>query len=259
LFALYFFLVLFFFRYASKPSIRYRPTRNWLTAQQSPHFFVVSRHSSNMPQKHVTAHSSKHFLKAVSLAGILLAGFYPFMYVLLQDKAGLLTTKPDNLLNNPVWKAAFYTHIFGGALAMLSGWSQFLPVFRSKHPAFHRRLGYVYVTAVLFSGFAAVYLAHFATGGIASVSGFLSLGVAWLISTALAVYFIRTKDLFRHKKAMVFSYAATLAALTLRMELPLLIVLTGDFFVAYPIVAWLCWVPNLLLAWWITAKRPYYF
>jgi hypothetical protein len=47
---------------------------------------------------------------------------------------------------------------------------------------------------------------------------------------------------------MIYSYAACFAAVTLRIWLPLLISITGDFFIAYPIVAWLCWVPNLIVA-----------
>jgi len=43
---------------------------------------------------------------------------------------------------------------------------------------------------------------------------------------------------------------------TLRLYLPALVVGGVDFAVAYPIVAWLCWVPNLLFAEWYfnTAK-----
>jgi hypothetical protein len=48
---------------------------------------------------------------------------------------------------------------------------------------------------------------------------------------------------------MVYSFSACCAAVTLRLWLPvLLLVLRLDFSVAYPIVAWLCWVPNLLVA-----------
>lgn len=43
-----------------------------------------------------------------------------------------------------------------------------------------------------------------------------------------------------------------------RVWLPLLIMAFGDFIVAYSIVAWLCWVPNLLVANFIVRKLgPY--
>lgn len=48
---------------------------------------------------------------------------------------------------------------------------------------------------------------------------------------------------------MVYSFSACCAAVTLRLWLPLLLGgLRLDFDFAYPIVAWLCWVPNLLVA-----------
>ena len=49
---------------------------------------------------------------------------------------------------------------------------------------------------------------------------------------------------------MVRSYALTLAAVTLRIYLPASQVAGVSFTIAYPVIAWLCWVPNLLLAQW---------
>jgi hypothetical protein len=49
------------------------------------------------------------------------------------------------------------------------------------------------------------------------------------------------------------------AAVTLRIELPLLVMAFGDFTPAYRVVSWLCWVPNLLWAEWYirrTAHAP---
>ena len=48
---------------------------------------------------------------------------------------------------------------------------------------------------------------------------------------------------------MVRNFAATFAAVTLRLWMPLLIIAAHlPFSVAYPLVAWLAWVPNLVLA-----------
>jgi hypothetical protein len=53
---------------------------------------------------------------------------------------------------------------------------------------------------------------------------------------------------------MVYSYAMCFAAVTLRIWLPLLLLIFGDFETSYRIVAWLCWLPNLLFAY-IWVKR----
>jgi predicted membrane protein DUF2306 len=45
---------------------------------------------------------------------------------------------------------------------------------------------------------------------------------------------------------MIRSYALTAAAITLRLYLPLIFVFHGSFSIAYPAIAWLCWIPNAL-------------
>jgi hypothetical protein len=47
---------------------------------------------------------------------------------------------------------------------------------------------------------------------------------------------------------MIYSYAACFAAVTLRVWLPFLTLIFGEFVLAYKIVAWLCWVPNMIFA-----------
>jgi hypothetical protein len=47
---------------------------------------------------------------------------------------------------------------------------------------------------------------------------------------------------------MVRNFALTFAAVTLRLWLPGSVLSGVPFEVAYPIVAWLCWVPNLVVA-----------
>lgn len=54
---------------------------------------------------------------------------------------------------------------------------------------------------------------------------------------------------------MVRNLALTLAAVTLRIYSPLLTVTSVPFELAYPLVAWLCWVPNLLVSECFQAER----
>jgi len=57
---------------------------------------------------------------------------------------------------------------------------------------------------------------------------------------------------------MIYSYAACFAAVTLRIWLPLLMITLGDYLFAYRIVAWLCWVPNIIAAYFIVKTlKPY--
>lgn len=47
---------------------------------------------------------------------------------------------------------------------------------------------------------------------------------------------------------MVRNFALAFAAVILRLWLPAAVAAGVPFELAYPAVAWLCWVPNLLLA-----------
>jgi hypothetical protein len=47
---------------------------------------------------------------------------------------------------------------------------------------------------------------------------------------------------------MIRSFALTAAAITLRIYLPLVFVFHWPFSIAYPAIAWLCWIPNALAA-----------
>jgi uncharacterized membrane protein len=176
-------------------------------------------------------------------------GLYPLAYLLFDMKGGLLATKPADLLQNRAWQVFFYTHISLGGVALLTGWSQFMPRFRARHLDLHRTLGKIYVAAVMLSGAAGLYVAFFATGGLISSLGFGALALLWVGSTWKAYDLIRKRAPIQHKHWMIRSYALCFAAVTLRLWMPLLIAgFRMPFEEAYPIIAWLCWVPNLLVA-----------
>ncbi|MFN0173114.1 MAG: DUF2306 domain-containing protein [Saprospiraceae bacterium] len=84
--------------------------------------------------------------------------------------------------------------------------------------------------------------------GIVTSLGFILLGIIWFYTTLQAYLNIREKKIVAHQRMMIYSYAACFAGVTLRLWLPLLSALTGDFIIAYKTVAWLCWVPNLIFA-----------
>ena len=84
--------------------------------------------------------------------------------------------------------------------------------------------------------------------------GFILLGIIWFYTTLKAYLNIREKKMVTHQKMMIYSYAACFAGVALRLWLPLLIAFFGDFIIAYKTVAWLCWVPNIIVAY-ILSRR----
>ncbi len=176
-------------------------------------------------------------------------GLYPLRFIGLPYEEGILGSKPIWLVENKFYLLAFYVHVFLGGTALISGFSQFFPKLRKKKLGLHRTLGKIYVLAVFLSGIAGLIIAYFATGGIIPVLGFGGLALFWLYTTANAYLTIRKKLVVDHQKWMIRSYALCFAAVTLRIYLPIFIgFFEMGFIPSYKIIAWLCWVPNLLIA-----------
>lgn len=177
-------------------------------------------------------------------------GLYPLVYyfVDMHDK-GLLSSKPKELINDNVWHTLFYLHITAGGVAMLTGWTQFSQRLRGRYLNRHRLVGKIYVIAVLLSSCAGLYIAFFASGGTISALGFGSLALLWLFTDIKAYTSIRRLQIDEHERWMIRNYALTFAAVTLRIWLPLATnILHWDFIPSYRAIAWLCWVPNLVIA-----------
>ena len=189
----------------------------------------------------------------------LLVGLYPASYFLLDRTFGLLSTKSNELLGNMYWNGTFYIHIILGGIALLIGWMGFNTRIRLNHLSLHRVIGKIYISAALVSSLAGIGLSFFVTGGWIPSIGFLCLGGLWFTTTLFAYQKIRNLQVESHRRLMIYSYSICFAAVTLRIWLPLLIMWTGDFVTAYSIVAWLCWVPNLLVAYFIVRNlKPYF-
>ncbi|MFD2098267.1 DUF2306 domain-containing protein [Flagellimonas iocasae] len=184
----------------------------------------------------------------------IMVGLYPVIYFLIDRHFGLLSSKTKEVLADQLWNIGFYGHIVLGGIALLIGWMQFSSKLRRKRIQLHRTIGKIYVVTVLISGVCGVYIAQFATGGISNVIGFSMSGLVWLTTTLLAYNAIRNGNIKSHQNFMIYSYAVCFSAVTLRIWLPILQAVTGDFISAYYIVAWLSWVPNLIVGYFIIKR-----
>jgi uncharacterized membrane protein len=175
-------------------------------------------------------------------------GVYPLMYFLAYGpEQGLLANKSTEIQSIAIYAWSFYVHIIFGGVSLLVGWVQFSKKVRSKYLSWHRGIGKIYVLSVLLSGLSGFYIAQYADGGIIAIVGFSGLALAWLYTTGSAYVTIRNKNIVEHEKWMIRSYTLCWAAVTLRLYIPLFTEMLGmDFLPAYVIIAWLCWVPNLI-------------
>lgn len=140
---------------------------------------------------------------------------------------------------------ALYAHIGVAPIALAVMPFQFLAGLRARRPVLHRWLGRTYVAAILVSGLAGLNLAFHSTAGTFAATGFALLALCWLATTAAAFVFALKRSFSRHRDWMLRSAALTFAAVTLRAYLGVSMAFGFDFAIAYPLIGWLCWVPNL--------------
>lgn len=94
---------------------------------------------------------------------------------------------------------AMYLHIIGGAIALTIGAFQLNSRMRANRLNLHRQLGKVYVIAVIFSGFAGLYLATNSMGGIVAHFGFGTMAVLWVFTVCMAFVQIKKGNVNAHQ------------------------------------------------------------
>lgn len=191
-------------------------------------------------------------LTAVFFLGLVVAAYAVLMYGPGPGAARLPPEMRAVFEEHPI---GIKTHIFASALALLLGPLQFSARLRSKLPQLHRWSGRVYLSvAVTVGGAAGLYMSQYASGGPLARLGFAGLACAWLFTGAMAFVAARSRDFAAHRRWMIRNFALTFAAVTLRLYLPPVFLLGLPFAASYAWIAWLCWVPNLLVAEWLA--RP---
>ncbi len=195
--------------------------------------------------------ASKLAWMAMTLSALLIAAYATATLVAPVLRSPFLS---DIFENMPV---AIALHITGGIFAIIIGAFQLNSRLRARFLSAHRWLGRLYLAAVFVGGTAGLYLSLESFGGLVTHFGFGLMAVCWLGTTFAAYFSIRQRDLAAHRVWMLRSYALTLAALTLRIYLPLSQIAGIGFEPAYQAISWLCWVPNLLIVeWFILSRRP---
>ena len=151
-------------------------------------------------------------------------------------------------------KMAFAVHVLASPIALISALPQFLPDLRARRPSLHRWAGRIYAFAILMGGISGLLLAWTAQDRPIAAAGFGLLAVSWLFITARGVLLARAGQVASHGRWMFRSFSLTFAAVTLRLQLPVLFALGLNYPQASNIVAWTCWIPNLLLVEWLMRR-----
>jgi hypothetical protein len=142
---------------------------------------------------------------------------------------------------------SLYGHVAVAPVALALMPFQFRSRLRQKRPALHRWMGRLYVAAVFVSGFAGFHLAFSSSAGAVASAGFALLAILWIGTTGAALVFAVKQQFNQHKAWMLRSAALTFAAVTLRVFLASAEIAGLEFNSAYSVIAWVCWLPNLLV------------
>src|SRR5215217_2522168 len=153
---------------------------------------------------------------------------------------------------------ALGVHVLSGILALLIGPLQFVRRLRRRFVRVHRFMCATYVASATALGVSGLILAPTAYTGQVASAGFTVLGLAMLFTTWTALRMILAGRYGEHRRWMIRSFSLIMAGVMLRVWVPIYDALAAagiahfSFETAYAAIAWLCWVPNLLLAIWFT-------
>ena len=139
-------------------------------------------------------------------------------------------------------------HVAGGAVALLIGPAQLWLGISGRTRGLHRWLGRTYVTSVAVGAIAAFYLAAHTNLGWVFGAGITGLGIAWAVTTAMAVAAIRRGLIDQHREWMIRSYVVTFAFVTFRVLWSILAAAhIGTLPEQLGAASWFCWAVPLLV------------
>lgn len=139
-------------------------------------------------------------------------------------------------------------HAAAASTALLVAPLQFVARLRKRFPRIHRITGRLYVVACVIGGLTGLPLAWGATAGPIAAAGFGILAILWLWTTMVAWRLAVDGRFAEHRRWMIRSIALTAARIMLRIYLGIMLTLPVEFYEGYRVIAFLCWVPNILLA-----------
>jgi uncharacterized membrane protein len=170
--------------------------------------------------------------------------YFPF-----NTQAAFLQIKQTEVTEVPFYTTFFYIHVSTSILVLLAGFTQFNSFILRKYTAIHRNIGKLYVFVVLaLAAPSGLFIGLFANGGFYAKISFVLLSILWFFLTLKGFIHIKNRNILLHKQFILRSFALTFSAITLRFWKVILVYLFQPSPMdVYQIIAWLGWIPNLLL------------
>lgn len=170
-------------------------------------------------------------------------------YIPYNTDVAFLRIKQD-VIDIPFYKIAFFTHVYTAMFVLPAGLTQFSAYIRKHYAELHKITGWIYAfTVVILAGPSGFYMGVYANGGMISQIAFCILAVLWIYFTTMAIVRAKQNNFKSHREYLIRSFALTLSAITLRAWKYILVFLFEPRPMdVYQLVAWLGWIPNLLIA-----------
>lgn len=194
--------------------------------------------------------------KLIAAFLLLIYGFFAFLllkislqYIPYNTDVAFLRIKQD-VIDIPFYKLAFFIHVYTAIFVLPAGFTQFSVYIRRNFTLLHKYTGWIYaVTVILLAGPSGFYMGLFANGGLVSQVSFCLLAVLWIYFTFMAILKAVQGDFKSHREFLIRSFALTLSAITLRAWKYIIVLLFQPKPMdVYQLVAWLGWIPNIILA-----------
>ncbi|KUJ57694.1 DUF2306 domain-containing protein [Chryseobacterium aquaticum] len=204
--------------------------------------------------------TTSNFLKILLIIGF---GYFFWLmlkitleYIPLKNDVSFLMIKQTEVTERTEYLYFFYAHVYTSIFVLLAG---FLAILRKDFGIrnFHKNAGKIYIFLILlFAAPSGIYMGIFANGGFLSKLSFVILGCLWWFSTYKAFSLAKHKKFTEHKQWMWRSFALTISAITLRMWKVIIVYLfQPNPMDVYQIIAWLGWIPNIILIEYLILKK----
>ena len=147
----------------------------------------------------------------IVVKGVYVSLFIVVVFYLVTRALPMLIVTRENYTDY-YWPRAgwLFLHVLTGILTTSLGVIQFFPNLRKKSIRLHKLNGYVYVLSVGIAATGAGYLALTTKLNSIYSAGLLLGAIVWVITTAIALYAVKIRNVNQHQEWMTRSYVVSL-------------------------------------------------
>jgi uncharacterized membrane protein len=173
------------------------------------------------------------------------------VFVVYGKNQGITNPSSDVAQHFAPAKAVLIPHAIFATVALIVGAFQFSNRLRARYRNVHRTMGYVYVVCVTIGGPTGILVAmRIGPPELIMASVVQSLG--WLLTTAIALYCIRSGNVAQHRRWMIRSYPFGMVFSVARLFVPVALKFYGQpgfIQTVWTTIALAALLPSVLIEW----------